>query len=68
LVKHSAARAYFDPYFSTKTSIAASAAALVGAPWISRKSAFMARCTDFGTLLSTLPVLWSQQRWCRVPG
>ena len=33
-----------------------------GAPWTSRRSAFMACCTDFGTLLSRLAVLWSQQR------
>ena len=48
---------YFAPYFSSKTVIAVSAAARVGAPWISRKSSFIAAWTDLGTLLSTLAVL-----------
>ncbi len=57
-----------NAYLATNTATAASAAALVGAAEISRTSAFMAGCSDFGTLLSGLAVLPTQHRCWRVPG
>ena len=59
---------YLAPYFSSKTAMATSALARFGASRTSRRSANMFGCTDFGTLFSTLAILWTQQRWCLVEG
>src|SRR5215213_7237897 len=48
--------------------IAASAVARSGAVQTSRRSALAVGWTDLGSLSSTLAVLWTVQRWCRVVG
>ena len=53
---------YFGAYFSAKVLTAASAVARSGACQTSRRSDFIAGCTEFGTLLSTFIVLCTQHR------
>jgi len=55
-------------YFSANVAIAALVAARSGAAQISRRSALAAGWTDLGSLSSTLAVLCTVQRWCRVGG
>ena len=62
------ALAYVIAYFFTNVAMAVSAAARSGAIPISRKSCFIAGGTVLATLFSTLAVLCTQQRCCRVVG
>src|SRR4051794_357984 len=59
---------YLAPYFSANVAIAVFAVARSGAAQIWRRSALAAGCTDLGSLSSTLAVLCTVQRWCRVVG
>src|SRR3954471_20789977 len=57
---------YLAPYFSANVAIAVFAVARSGAAQIWRRSALAAGWTDLGSLSSTLAVLCTVQRWCRV--
>jgi hypothetical protein len=60
--RQATAFSYFAPYFSSNVAIAVSAVARSGAAQISRRSAFAAGWTDFGSLSRTLAVLCTVQR------
>jgi|ERR1700730_18253620 hypothetical protein len=68
LIKHSVARSYLTPQVSMKPSKASSASFLVSAIQISCGARLAFDCWLFGSLLSTLAVLCTQQRWPRVRG
>src|SRR5262249_24141799 len=68
LVRHSTALSYLTPQLSTKASKATSASFLVSAIQISWRARLAFDCWPFGSLLRTLVVLCTQQRWPRVVG
>src|SRR5215510_13048882 len=68
LDRHSTALSYLTPQVSTKASKAASASVLVSAIQISCSARLAFGCWLFGSLLRTLAVLCTQQRWPRVWG
>src|SRR6266436_4271756 len=68
LIRHSTALSYLTAQVSTKASNAASASFLVSAIQISCSARLAFDCWLFGSLLRTLAVLCTQQRWPRVFG
>src|SRR6478672_11146931 len=68
LLKHSTAFSYLAPQVSTKASNASSASFLVSAIQISCSARLAFDCWLFGSLLRTLAVLCTQQRWPGVFG
>src|SRR5262249_27261536 len=64
--RHSTALSYLTPQVSMKASKAASASFFVSAIQISCSARLAFGCWLFGSLLRTLAVLCTQQRWPRV--